>query len=113
MSKLEVAPFPSSKYYSNNINLRFEPFADIEEDTVLINNVRFRLVKATSDSFEVTLVKFAAGRTSRFADTLARKISFNISQTDSLLYVDRGISISASDKFRNQFVEITIAIPVG
>ncbi|MEO5646734.1 MAG: hypothetical protein ABIQ56_00145, partial [Chitinophagaceae bacterium] len=113
MNKLEVAPFPGRKYFSNNLDFRFEPFENMEEDTVVVNNVRFKLVKSTTDSFEVTMVKFAKGRTSRFADTLARRIRYNIEQVDSFLYVDRGIAITAADKFRNQFVEITIAIPVG
>lgn len=112
ISRLEVAPFPNSKY-AHNMNFRFEPFADMDEDTMVLNHVRYRIVRATSDSFEVTITKMARGRTMRYADTLANSIRFNVQQADSLLYVDRGIAITPHDKFRNQFVEVTIAVPVG
>jgi hypothetical protein len=53
------------------------------------------------------------GKTRKFADTLVSLINFNAKQDDSLLMLDRAITINTTDKFRNQNVEATIAVPVG
>ncbi len=58
-------------------------------------------------------VKLCNGSTRRNADTLASLIHFTVSQNDSLLMMDRSIAINTTDKFRNQYVEVTIAVPVG
>ena len=44
---------------------------------------------------------------------LAEKINFSVLQQDSTLMLDRGIAITQKDKFRNQHVIMTIAVPVG
>ncbi|MEO6328053.1 MAG: PspC domain-containing protein [Ginsengibacter sp.] len=113
VNKLEISSYASNRFYGRNNFLHFEPFANFDEDTVYINNVQIRIVKSDNDSFNVTLVKMANGRNRRFADTLANKIPYKITQVDSLLFIDRGITITRQDKFRNQQVTITIAVPVG
>ncbi len=113
IKKLEVSSFPSNRFYGTNNFLHFEPFANFDEDTVYINNVQIRIIKSLNDSFKVTLIKMCNGRTRKFADTLADKINYNINQVDSMLYIDKGITITRQDKFRNQQVIVTIAVPVG
>jgi hypothetical protein len=113
VNKLEVSSYASNRYYGRNNFFHFEPFANFDEDTVFVNNVRIRIVKSATDSFNVTLVKICNGRNRRFADTLANKIVYNISQVDSMLLLDKGIAITKEDKFRNQQVIVTIAVPVG
>jgi hypothetical protein len=34
-------------------------------------------------------------------------------QVDSLLYLDKGIAIYKNNKFRNQYVIMTISVPIG
>ena len=53
------------------------------------------------------------GRSRRDADALASLIQYNVSQNDSTLLIDRAIEINTTDKFRNQHVVVTIAVPVG
>src|SRR5665647_76052 len=112
---LEVAPFLNNNYNRSNNWFRLEPFATfgIEDDTAYISNVRIRIEKSTTDSFQVNIMKTCNGRTRRYADTLAALINFNVSQNDSILMMDRAIAINTTDKFRNQYVEITIGVPVG
>lgn len=112
---LEVTPFLNSNYNQGNNWFRLEPFASlgIEDDTAYISNIRIRIEKSANDSFQVNVSKFCNGRSRRYADTLASLINFNVSQNDSLLNMDRAISINTTDKFRNQYVEVTIAVPVG
>jgi hypothetical protein len=47
------------------------------------------------------------------ASKLASAINFNVVQNDSVMTVDKGISITKQDKFRNQQVILTVAVPVG
>ncbi|MDQ6756227.1 MAG: PspC domain-containing protein [Bacteroidota bacterium] len=92
---------------------RMEPFGNINDDTAYLESVNIRIVKSTTDSFQVTLTKFCNGRTRHYADTLASIMNFNVIQKDSTLMLDRGIPITEQDKFRNQHVVVTIAVPVG
>jgi hypothetical protein len=75
--------------------------------------VRIKIEKSPADSFQVGVIKMSNGRTRRYADTLASLIKFNISQNDSLLFVDRAIAINTTNKFRNQSVDVIIYVPVG
>ncbi len=113
VQSLEVSSFTNSRYYRNNSWFRFEPFANFDDDTVFIGNVRIKIEKSLTDSFQVGLIKMCNGSTRRNADTLASLINFNISQNDSLLLTDRAISINTNDKFRNQSVDVIIYVPVG
>ena len=110
---LEVTMFPRMKYYE-------EPFFNINplssfnaEDTIFVRNLKIRIVQSKTDSFEVNVVKLANGKTIQEANQLANAINFNVNQMDSLLSLDKGIVISKTNKFRNQHVIMTIAVPVG
>ncbi|MGI8581023.1 MAG: PspC domain-containing protein [Chitinophagaceae bacterium] len=106
---MEVAYHPSARYS----RFRMQPFGSIIEDTAYIENVNVRIIKSLNDSFQVTVSKFVNGRTRQYADTLASLINYNVTQRDSTLLIDRGVPITEQDKFRNQHVTITIAVPVG
>jgi len=112
---LHVEPFLNSNYNRGNNWFRLEPFASLgfEDDTAFVSNIQIRIAKSLTDSFEVYVNKSANGRSRRYADTTASLINFNISQNDSLLMMDRAIPINTTDKFRNQYVEVIIAVPVG
>ena len=113
VNKLEITNnSPSKKYYRNN-SLRFEPFQNFDEDSMPIENVTIKIIKSPTDSFRVTMIKMANGSNRRNADTLASLIKFNAIQKDSLLELDKGITITKVDKFRNQRIIITVYVPVG
>ncbi|MDB5198488.1 MAG: PspC protein [Chitinophagaceae bacterium] len=92
---------------------RIEPFGGFTDDTAFVENINLRIIKSTNDSFQVTVTKFVNGRTRHDADTLAALMNYNIEQKDSTLFIPRGMSITQQDKFRNQHIVITIAVPVG
>ena len=70
-------------------------------------------MKAASDSFEIKYVRISNGKTVAEAERLASKINFDLNQQDSSLFLDKGIAINKTDKFRNQHVIMTLAVPVG
>jgi len=112
VDKLEIKTSPFAKYYSRNW-FRLEPFAFFDEDTVYVRNIRLRVVKADNDSFKVTMVKLTNGRSRQEAEQIASKINFTATQRDTTLLFDRGIAITANEKFRNQRLIVTVAVPVG
>ena len=113
VNSLEITIPPSNKYYNNRRWFKIAPFSTFDEDTVFVQNIRVRIVKSTSDSFQVVMTKMANGRSKNDADATASKISYNINQKDSVLMLDKGIALTQTEKFRNQQVILTIAVPVG
>jgi len=110
---LEVSAQPKLKYY-NHTWLKIEPFTSyLDQDTAYVRNLRIRIVKAASDSFEVKYVRISNGKTLQEAERLASLINFDLQQKDSILFLDKGIAINKTDKFRNQHVIMTLAVPVG
>lgn len=112
VDKLEIKANAFGKYYKNNW-FEIEPFASFDEDTVFVRNVRIRVVKTNADSFSVKMVKFSNGRSKQVANQLVNNIQYNIFQVDSTLFLEKGIRITPQEKFRNQNVLVTIAVPVG
>jgi len=114
VGKLEVTTASHKKfYYSTRRWFRMEPFADINDDSVFVQNVRIRVIKSNNDSFQVSVVKMANGSSRILANELASEINYTPVQDDTILMLDRGIAITPVDKFRNQHVILTIAVPVG
>ncbi len=110
---VEITAAPKMKYYENHW-YQFEYFQGFsDEDTVYVRNLRIRIVQSLNDSFQVKIVKLSNGKTVQNANELANKINFELTQQDSILYLDRGIGINKIDKFRNQHIIMTIAVPIG
>jgi phage shock protein PspC (stress-responsive transcriptional regulator) len=110
---LEITAAPKMKYYENHW-FQIEPFQGFsDEDTVYVRNLRIRIVQSLNDSFQVRIVKLSNGKTVQNANDLAGKINFQLTQQDSLVYLDKGIGINKIDKFRNQHIIMTIAVPIG
>lgn len=113
VDKLEVALTGYTNNWHGKHWLRLEPFEGIDTDTVFVPNTDVRIIKSLSDSFEVTVLKMSNGDTRSAATELANKIKYSITQKDSILSLYKGIQINTTDKFRNQRMIITIAVPVG
>ncbi len=113
VDKLEVTAQTPLGKYSRSRFLRFEPFEGIQEDTAYVNNVDVRIVKSPNDSFKVTVIRMATGRSRNIAENNAALIQYSGAQKDSVLLMDKGIAINKTDKFRNQRVVMTIYVPAG
>jgi phage shock protein PspC (stress-responsive transcriptional regulator) len=113
VNKLALTSNDPSKRFFNKRYFRFEPFENLDGDTVFVKNIEINIIKASNDSFKVTLVRRANGNTRKAADTLASLIEYTVKQQDSLLLMDKGIAITRNNKFRNQRVIITVYVPVG
>jgi phage shock protein PspC (stress-responsive transcriptional regulator) len=109
---LEVTATPRMKYYEQRW-FSIEPFQVYNDDTVRVRNLKIRIVQSKTDSFDVKYVTMSNGKSISEANLLAEKINFSLMQQDSTLFLDRGIAITNKNKFRNQHVIMTIAVPVG
>jgi phage shock protein PspC (stress-responsive transcriptional regulator) len=113
VNKLEITSISPIEKYTRRNWLRFAPFAGVNEDTAYVKNFEIRIVKSATDSFRVTVIKLANGRTRPEAEIQAGKIDFTGLQSDSILRLDRGLAINKTDKFRNQRIIISVYVPVG
>jgi phage shock protein PspC (stress-responsive transcriptional regulator) len=89
------------------------PALSADEDSMLLNTVRIRVVKSKDAEYHTSLVKLARGNSPLEAEKTASQISFPIKQNDSILYLPKGFGISKESKFRNQQVLVVIEVPVG
>lgn len=112
INKLEVKAINSTAYYNRGF-FQLEPFANVSDDSAFIRNVSIRITKSSNDSFHIKMVRLSNGRTVEQANSLAEKIKLDFTQRDSFLLMNKGININTTDKFRNQHVILTIAVPVG
>lgn len=84
-----------------------------DEDSMLLNTVRIKVVRSKDDAYHVYQRKLARGNSPAVAEQTASEISFPVRQIDSLLILPRGFTISKDSKFRNQQVLVVIEVPVG
>jgi phage shock protein PspC (stress-responsive transcriptional regulator) len=85
----------------------------VNEDSVLLRNIRVKLEKSRDDSFHVTLIKRARSSSPRNAEIIAEQISYAIEQYDSILSLPIAFPITTQNKFHNQQVIVKIEVPVG
>lgn len=112
VNKLDIKTNPLNAYYNNSI-LNIESFASVDDDTAYVRNIWVRIVRSNNDSFQVKITKRSQGHNKAEANELANKINFDVTQQDSVLMLSKGVNVNTTDKFRNQHVIITIAVPVG
>lgn len=89
------------------------PFFSKTQDSIMINTVRVRIRKSADSQYHAYGVKFSSGSTPTLAENLANRISFNLAQRDSTLFLPKGFTVTRNDKFRNQQFLLTIEVPVG
>jgi hypothetical protein len=83
------------------------------EDSMLLNNVSVQIAKSDDSAYHVYMIRYARGRTAIKAEETLQKLSFDVTQIDSVLELQKGFAISKDDKFRNQRIAIIIEVPVG
>ncbi len=101
------------RYYSSDWFDGDFPFLSLNEDSMLLNTVRLKVVKSEDSLYHIKLVKLSLGNTPASAENNANSISFPITQKDSVFYFPKGFPISSTNKFRNQKIMAIVEVPVG
>lgn len=101
------------RYYSSDWFDGDLPFLSMNEDSMMLNTVRVKLVKSSDSSYHIQMVKLARGNTPAIAEKNAANVHFTVSQSDSIIVLPKGFPISSDNKFRNQQVMVIVEVPVG
>lgn len=101
------------RYYSSDWFDGELPFLSMNEDSMMLNTVRVKVVKSSDSSYHIQMVKLARGNTPAIAEKNAANMHFPVTQNDSLIILPKGFPISKEDKFRNQQVMVVVEVPVG
>lgn len=91
----------------------FDDAMSVSADSIFLSSVRVSVIKSQDNEYHAELVKFSRGSNANVAAGLAERISYPVSQKDSLLLMPDGFSIYRGTKFRNQQVMLVIHVPVG
>jgi phage shock protein PspC (stress-responsive transcriptional regulator) len=115
---IKAAGMEKNAYYYDDDNFDFKWdrhnfFYALNEDSMTLKTVRVLLLKSADSNYHVQVVRFSRGHDPHIASQLAGQIEFPIRQTDSVLSLPDGFTITRYQHFRNQQVLVTVAIPVG
>ncbi len=97
--------------YDEWINM--DGIMNITRDTLFLNTVKVNVVKSKDGLYHAHLMKISKGNDRVVAENLAQKISFPITQTDSILYLPAKFAVGRNEKWRNQKVVLVIEVPEG
>jgi phage shock protein PspC (stress-responsive transcriptional regulator) len=116
--RLTVDVMPADgKFYSlswfDEDDLDDFPRLSANEDSMLLNTIRVRVVRSEDSNYHAYMQKFARANTPTQAEANAEKIQLAVEQKDSVLYLAEGFAISEQTKFRNQQVLVVIEVPMG
>lgn len=92
---------------------RMDGVINMSDDSLFLNNVRLRIVKSTDSLYHVSAFKYSNGPDEGTALRNVQEIHYNVSQQDSMIYLDRGFSLQRGTRFRNQSVSLIMQVPVG
>jgi phage shock protein PspC (stress-responsive transcriptional regulator) len=95
--------------------LSFEPYAmfNIGDDTAYVPNIRLRIVKSSDTDYHVRYFVMSNGPSREEANRLSALITYGGYQQDSALFLNNEIPVNTHDKFRNQFVDVSVAVPLN
>lgn len=88
-------------------------FYGLDEDSLILRTVRININKSEDSAYHLQIVKFSHGDNPETARSHATKIDFRVNQTDSVLVLPKGFSISQNNKFHNQQVLLIVEVPIG
>jgi phage shock protein PspC (stress-responsive transcriptional regulator) len=108
-----IVNVPDSKVKVYGRWFRMDGILNMTDDSLFLNNVRLRLVKSEDSFYHISSFKYSNGPDEATALHNVQEINYNITQQDSLIYLDRGFSLRKGTRFRNQSVSVIMQIPVG
>jgi phage shock protein PspC (stress-responsive transcriptional regulator) len=93
--------------------VKFGNLINLEGDSIVFNNINLRVSKSDDAQYHISYNKYSHGVDETTAWKNLAGINYGLIQQDSLIYLNRGFSLSKNSRFRNQGVIVNIQIPVG
>ncbi|OYW75478.1 MAG: hypothetical protein B7Z27_08765, partial [Sphingobacteriia bacterium 32-37-4] len=112
-SKLTIKVAESNFRVVRSKWFRMDGLLRMDDDSLVLNNVRVRIAKSPDSLYRISYVKFSNGSDENAALRNITQINYGATQQDSVIYLDRGFKLNKGTKFRNQGVTVTIFVPVG
>lgn len=72
---------------------RLDGIVSIDNDSLVLNNVRLRIAKSTDSLYHISYIKLSSGSDEDNALKNINEIKYGVTQDDSVLYLDRGFSL--------------------
>lgn len=88
-------------------------FYALSDDSLLLNTIQIKVLKSEDSSYHLRVLRGSLGPNANAALDHARRISFSVTQTDSVIQLPSGFPITKDQKFRNQQVVVAVYVPVG
>lgn len=93
--------------------LKLDGLLSIEDDSLMLNNIRVRIAKSEDTLYHISYIKFSNGYDEDMALSNIKEMNYGLVQADSILYLNHGFKLSKKSKFRNQSITITLFVPIG
>lgn len=97
--------------YSTNLFGSDELF--IENDQILSNEIHFDVIQSRSEFIELRLLKSSKGRNRKDAGRRAENTTMTYELSDNMLRISPLITVPFEDRYRDQEIKLSIALPVG
>lgn len=95
------------------IRFNHHDMIDTDDKNLYLGYPEMNIVKSETDSFEVVIYQSSSGADRQEALRLANNIMYDITQKDSVLEFSPNFSVSKSDKWRDQQIQIELRVPKG
>ena len=89
------------------------PFRIVSKDSLWLNTVQVNIEQSADSFFHVYQTRSSRGADVLDAKRTAGNVQFPVVQTDTIIALPKGFTISTKDKFRNQQVLVTVEVPLG
>ncbi|NCI47766.1 PspC domain-containing protein [Sediminibacterium soli] len=108
-----IVKVPNSKVKVIGRWFRMDGILSMSDDSLILNNVRLRIVKSKDSLYHMSAAKYANGKDEGVAVQNIKEINYGFNQQDSTIWLDRGFSVQKGTRFRNQAVAVILQVPVG
>ncbi len=115
---INMQPYPDS-YYTTKTSVydRFEnpglPFYNVNEDSLLFNKISINVMESSDSLFHIKTVFVSKGKNLKSIKNEQKTFCYDIIQRDSLILFPEFFATPASIGFRDQHMNIEVAVPAG
>lgn len=120
---VEMARYPLDYFGSSKITIHSPifsqieldalPFFNVEEDSLLFNNIQLRMKTSKDTLFHVKTIFSSYEKNFKAAKSNVRDFDFKIEQNDSVLLLPQFFKTPKLQGYRSQFVVVEIYVPSG
>ena len=103
------------KDYDHGWKINWDDDQDMmmKDSALMSGDVNLDIVKSPNDSFQLNELFYSRGLSRKDAVDNAMHVNYSFAQTDSLIRFSRYFSLTPDNKYRGQYVQLVLKVPVG